>query len=215
MIPIIRLKLALAVLAGALMCAAALSSCGVKTYVMVDPGKPSDAFNAFYRAVSDGDDEAANRLLSNYRWHSYMPDRSGGDHEYSVNGSVLTGSDAKIMDCVLKSRKCVVVSESDCTGDDMIAWVTVSYTSFDITKFQKELAARAVEEVKNRRYNGEVLNDSSDTQPIIENIKNKLLREPADFYTTRRYKICLASVKGKWKVIMTEDFYKALSGYTE
>lgn len=191
-----------------------VTGCGIKTYNMLDPGRPSQTFMAFYRAVSDGDDAAANELLGNYSWHSHMPKKTK-DGGYSVNGTVLSGSDAKLMDCILKSRRCEIVSESDYTRDDVSASVTVRYTSFDIKKFQKELSARAVEDVKEQRYQGKVFNDSADTQEVIEQLKTELLKAPQTFYTTQRFRIRLAGVKGKWKVLLTEDFYKALSGYTE
>ena len=55
--------------------------------------------------------------------------------------------------------------------------------------------------------------DENDTKDIIEKNKNSLLEDPQKFYTTQKFKIDLISVKGKWKVVLTEDFYNALSGY--
>ena len=57
----------------AVLAVVALVSCGIKTYNMIDPGKPSESFTAFYRAVSDGDDAAVNELLYNYTWTSLKP----------------------------------------------------------------------------------------------------------------------------------------------
>lgn len=191
----------------------ALVSCGLKTYNMIDPGSPADAFMRFYRAVSEGDDETANELLSNYSWHSYSPAGRNDSGVYIVNGIAVSGSDAMVLEYVISSRECSVVSESDYSGNDLNAAVTVSFTTFDISKFQKELNARAVEIIKQKQYNGQVFKDSGDTREIIESVKIGLLADPTRFYTTRRFRISMVSVRGSWKVVMNEDFYKALSGY--
>lgn len=209
----IKLRLMMALLSGILLCAAVLAGCGLKTYHMTDPGRPADAFTAFYRAVSDGDDDTANQLLYNYSWRSYMPQPDASGKYYTVNGADVSGSDARVMTCLLQSRKCSVVSESDFTRDDLNAAVTVRYTSFDISKFQSRLNEQAVAAVKKKQYDGKVFRDKNDTKDIIEKIKNQLLDDPGQFTTTRQFRIELISVKGKWKVILTEDFYKALSGY--
>lgn len=196
-----------------LFCALMLTSCEIKTYNMTDPGKPSDTFTAFYSAVLEGDDAAANQLLYNYSWNSYMPKGYQNSDSYTVNGIIISGSDAAVMNCLMESRSCRVVSESDYTKDDLNAFVTVEYTSFDLSGFQQELAARAKKEVKEKQYHGKVFKDEKDTKEIIETIKAKLLKDPQPFCKTQKYRIELISVKGKWKVNMTEEFYKALSGY--
>ena len=208
-----KLRLTLALSAGILLCAAVLAGCDIKTYNMTDPGRPADAFSAFYRAVSDGDDDTANQLLYNYSWKSYMPQTGASGDSHTVNGTEVSGSDARVMTCLLQSRKCSIVSESDYTKDDMNAAVTVSYTSFDISKFQSQLNEQAVETVKKKQYDGQVFKDKNDTKDMIEEIKNRLLDDPGQFTTTRPFRIELINVKGKWQVILTEDFYKALLGY--
>ena len=211
--PVKKRRLFLAALTAAFIMVAALTACELKTYNMTDSGKPSDAVNAFLQAVLEGDDEKANELLNNYSWNSCKPQGNPDSGGYTVNGIAVSGSDASVMNCLMKSRSCRVVSQSDYTKDDLNSAVTVEYTSFDISKFQKELASRAVKEVKEKQYLGKVFKNEKDTKELIEGIKTKLLQDPQSFYTTQKYRIEFISVKGKWKVIMTEDFYKALTGY--
>ena len=205
----------LAALFAALVCIVILSACELKTYNMIDPGSPSDAFAAFYRAVSDGDDETVNQLLYNYVWHSYTPEVENGRQVYEINGLMISGSDYGVISSVIKSRKCLLVSESDYTGNSLTSSVTIEYTSFDISKFQTELASQSVSEVKREKAKGKVFKDESDTREVIEGLKEKLLKNPEQFYSTRKYKISLVCVKGKWKIMLTEDFYKALLGYSD
>lgn len=212
--PTIKKWVTSSLLAVALTALVILTGCAVRTYNMVDPGHPSQTFMAFYRAVSDGDDDTANALLGNYAWHSYVPEKTG-EGTYSVNGTELGGSDALLLECLMKSRRCEVVSESDYDKNDADAYVTIRYTSFDMKAFQQELAARSVEAVKEKRYEGQVFQTSSDTQGVIEQLKAELLKQTEAFYTTRTFRIRLIGVKGKWKVLLTEEFYKALSGYTD
>ena len=61
--------------------------------------------------------------------------------------------------------------------------------------------------------NGEVFKDYSDIAEIIEDGKKELLKNPRDFYTTNKYSVEMVSCKGKWRVIMSDEFYNALSGY--
>ena len=212
--PVKKRRLFLAALTAAFIMVAALTACELKTYNMTDSGKPSDAVNAFLQAVLEGDDEKANELLNNYSWNSFMP-KADGSGNYNVNGVAVSGSDAVALECLLKSRSYRIVSESDYSKDDLNSFVTIEYTSFDISKFQKELAAESVEEVKSKRYLGQVFNDAHDTEGLIENKKLKLLEDPQRFYSTRKFRLGLINTKGQWKIVLTEDFYKALVGYPD
>ena len=192
---------------------AALASCQVRTYTMIDPGSPSETFASFYRAVSDGDDRTANELLYNYAWCSYYPQRCE-DGNYIINGMTISHSDVDVLACLMKSRHYSIVSESDYTNISVEASVTVKYTSFDISKFQNELSTQAVAEIKRRQFNGQVFKDETDTEAVIESLKKKLLADPEQFYTSKLFRIKMKSVKGRWRIILTEDFYKAMAGYT-
>ena len=168
-----RIKQICTILIGIVMCVVVLAACDIKTYNMVDPGRPSDTFVAFYKAVSDGDDNTANELLYNFSWHSCMPQVGASEDEYIVNGIALSGADARVLKCLLQSRSCSVVSESDYTKDALTSSVTVSYTSFDISRFQKELTSRSIEVVKKKQYHNAVFKDENDTKDIIEKNKNR------------------------------------------
>ena len=205
----------LALLTAALILVSVLVSCGIKTYNIIDPGKPTDAFAEFYRAVSDGDDAAANELLYNYEWHSFKPEKKTGMGGYVVNGITVSGADAMVFDVMLRSRSCRVISESDYGRDDLKSSVTVSYMSFDLAKFQKALSKIALSEVKEKQREGVNFSSAEETRQIIDSIKIELLKDPHKYNTTRRFKINLICDKGKWKVVLSEDFYKALSGNTD
>ena len=199
----------------ALAALAALVSCGFKTYNMTDPGKPADAFTTFYRAVSDGDDATANELLYNYSWNSFKPSGKKDGGQYEINGVTVSGTDAMLFDVMLRSRNCRVVSESDYSRDDLNASVTVSYTSFDLSRFQKDLSRASVKAVKEKQRSGQNFSSAAETRGIIDEIKVRLLKEPEKYYSTKKYKVELICEKGRWKVILGEDFYKALSGNTD
>ena len=198
----------------ALFCALPLTGCEFNTYSMVSAGKPSDSFAEFFEAALNGDDLTANELLYNYSWTSgnLTSDSSG---TYSLNGQSIDGADALLINCVLNSRSYRIVSESDYQSDSINAWITVDFTSFDMGKFQKELTQECVTEIRERQLNGEVFEEQSQTQPIIEQITSDLLNKPKRYYTKYKYKIEMTYFKGKWRINLTNDFYKALSGYPD
>lgn len=179
-----------------------LAGCGLPTYNLFDPGTPSEGLSAFLDAVIAGDDQTADELLYNYSWHASDPS----------SATVVSETDAAIVNCIVSGRSYAIVSESDFTKDSRTARVTVSFTGFDMRKFEQRLTEDAVKTVKQRQYKGETFDGPDDTVDIIEAAKDKLLQAPEEFYSTQDFTLEMVCDKGHWRVIMSDEFYSALSG---
>ncbi|MGN0474535.1 MAG: hypothetical protein ACI4IJ_05545 [Acutalibacteraceae bacterium] len=185
-----------------------LSCCQMPTYNLSDGGTPSQALSEFLDAVIRGDNASIKDMVYNFSWNSdYLTDSS-------VSDSDISPSDAEIISCISKSRKYEIVSESNYDPNGHNAEVTVNYTTFNVTEFEQKLAEKAVAIIQRRQYEGEVFKDASDTVKIIEETKLQLLKNPEIFYTTQKYTVEMVSYKGKWRVVLSDEFYKALSGYS-
>ncbi len=197
--------------------AAVLSGCEFNTYNVASPRKPSESFEEFMDALACGDDDTVNSLLYNYSWSSAGLE-SGSSGAYSLGGSTIDGADARLTSLLLTGRSYRIVSESDCPGDGVNAGVTVDFTSFDLGRFRRELTDRTVDEIRERQLDGEVFETPEQTAPVIEEIKSDMLRSPEScsaFYTTARYTVEMVYTGGRWKIILTNDFYRALTGYAD
>ncbi len=185
-----------------------LAGCELPTYNLSDQGTPSQALAEFLDAVISGSDDGIKDMVYNYSWDSgYLTGNS-------VSGSDVSQSDTEIIRCITQSRSYEIVSESDYDNQSHEARVTLNYTTFDVAEFQKKLAEDVVAIIQKRQYNGEVFKDSSDTVDIIEQTKLELLQTPENFYTTKKYTVETVSRKGRWRIVISDEFYKALSGYS-
>lgn len=176
------------------------SGCGrMPSYNLSGDGSPSKALAVFLDEVIQGDDVKAKDMVYNYYFSA----------EKRTNGDDLN---SRIMGCLYGSRSYELVGKAR-RQDSHTALVTVSYTTFDIGKFEEAVTGEALEIVQQREYEGEVFENADDTQPIIDRCKEEQLTHPEAFYTTQRFEIEMISCRGRWMVMMTGDFYKALSGY--
>ena len=176
-----------------------LSGCRMPSYNLSGDGSPSKALAAFLDEVIEGDDVKAKDMVYNYYFSAEKP--TDGD---DLNSRILT--------CLYDSRSYELVGKAK-RLDSHTARVTVNYTTFDIGKFEEAVTDEAMEIVQQREYNGEVFENNNDTQPIIDRCKEEQLTHPEEFYTTQVFEIEMISCRGRWMVMMTGDFYKALSGY--
>ena len=177
----------------------AFSGCRMPSYNLSGDGSPSKALATFLDAVMRGDDVKAKDMVYNYYFSAEKP----------TDGDDLN---SRIMGCLYDSRSYELVGKAK-RLDSHTARVTVNYTTFDIGKFEEAVTEEAVEIVQQREYNGEVFENADDTQPIINRCKEEQLEHPEAFYTTQTFEIEMISCRGRWMVMMTGDFYKALSGY--
>ncbi len=197
-------------------CTFVLAGCGaakLPTYNLSEPGNPSQALAEFIDAVIKGDNASVNDMLYNYTWQYEYQLVSSSDGTYSFNGQIVSETDAMIIDCIAQSRSCEPVDKESYLKDSHHAVAVVNYTSFNLSKFRETLSRQVLSEISGRQYEGEVFKDYSDIAEIIEDGKKELLKNPRDFYTTNKYSVEMVSCKGKWRVIMSDEFYNALSGY--
>ena len=87
------------------------------------------------------------------------------------------------------------------------------YATFDIGRFENTLSEIVLDTISQMQNEGTIFEDSSDTDQIIEAEKQKLLQSPEDFITTKSYTVEMISYKGQWRVVLSDEFYSALSGY--
>ena len=64
-----------------------------------------------------------------------------------------------------------------------------------------------------KQFEGSVFEETSDIDPIVEEVKAELLKDPQRFQTTARFDVEMISHKGRWKVVLTDELYSALTGY--
>lgn len=183
-----------------------LAGCaGLPSYNLSDGGDPADVVVRFLDAVVSGDGSDVSDLVENYAWESGA--------EIPFGGAAVSESDLALYQCVRESRAYELSGKSAYAEDEHHATVAVNYTSFDVGKFQTALTEKVVAEVKQRQYEGEVFEDFSDTTDIIEQHKAALLQNPKEFYTTQAYEIELVSRGGRWRMVLSDEFYNALTGY--
>lgn len=185
-------------------CAAALlCGCDLPTYNLSGGDTPLQTFEEFMEAVINGENDKIGDMIYNYSWDSeHMPDFQG-----------MGENDARIIECVEMSRSYEIVSGSGYMIDSHNAQIAVNYTTFDIGRFEDMLSGTVLETIQRMQYEGTVFEDSSDTDQVIEAEKRKLLENPEDFITTKSYTVEMISYKGRWRVILSDEFYSALSGY--
>lgn len=183
-----------------------LAGCaGLPSYNLSNGGDPAEVVTQFLDAVVSGDGADVSDLVENYAW------QSGEDSPF--NGAAVSESDLALYQCVQESRAYEWSGKSAYAEDEHHATVAVNYTSFDVGQFQKTLTEKVVTEVKQRQYEGEVFGNPSDTTDIIEQYKAELLQNPKEFYTTQTYDIELVSRGGRWRIVLSDEFYNALTGY--
>ncbi len=180
-----------------------LSGCELPSYNLANHDTPLQALEEFMDAVINQDNEKIGDMLYNYSW----------DSDYLSTPENVSETDAQIIESVVKSREYEIVSESDYIVSSHSAKITINYTTFDISKFEQTLSENVLEIIQQQQYEGVVFEDSSDTAEVIEAEKQELLQMPVDFFTTERYAVELISYKGQWKVVLSDEFYSALTGY--
>lgn len=173
------------------------------TYNLSGGNPPLKVVEEFMEAVINEENEKIGDMLYNYSW----------DTEYFSAAENVSESDSKIIECVNQSRAYKIVSGSDYLIDSHNAEVTIQYTTFDISRFYETLCAIVIEEIQQMQYEGVVFENESDTVQLIEDEKQNLLQNPNDFITIKNYTIELVSYKGRWLVVLSDEFYSALSGY--
>lgn len=177
------------------------------TYNLANNGDPAEVVTRFLDAVISGDNSDIGDWIYNYSWQS-------NEDNSPFGGSVVSESDLALLSLVRNSRDYELIGSSEYSKDRCRAWVTVNYTSFDIGKFSEKLNEDVLEEITMRRNEGELFDSPDDTVEIIERHKSQLLKNPRVFYTTRKYTVELVGDKGCWKILLSDKFYNALSGYS-
>lgn len=155
------------------------------------------------RAVVDGEDEKIGGMLYNYTWEG----------ESSFDDRSLRQNDRKILECLRSSRSYRLEEDSEQMVDSHHATVAMEYTTFDMGKFRDELSQRVVAEVQQKQFEGTVFEENADIDPIVDEIKTLMLKQPERFQTTARFEVEMISHKGRWKVVLTDELYNALTGY--
>lgn len=199
---ICRKKTVLLLLAG-VVCMLMTGCAKLPTLNLSRGGTPTESVTAFMDAVVQESKDDLSESVYNYDWRS----------EDALRGRTVSASDLAIIDCVKQSRSYSILKET--VTDSHHADIHLRYTCFNVREFQNKLTEIVTEDIKERKYNGERFSDFSDTVPIIEAHKAELLEEPTAFYTTEEYHVAMVSSKGRWRIVMTDEFYNALTGYTK
>ncbi len=185
-------------------CAVALLvGCTLPTYNLAMDGTPSQGLDKFMRAVMDGENDKIRQMLYNYTWDAA-----------SVSDSESFGkNDRAVLECLRTRRSYRIADGSERTVDSHHATVGMEYSTFDIGKFQDELSRKVVAEVQRQQFEGTVFEETNEIDPIVEEIKSQLLEQPQRFQTTASFDVEMISHQGRWKVVLTDELYSALTGY--
>lgn len=179
-----------------------LASCSLPTYNISSSTPPDKILLEFMDAVLSGEDGDVDDLLYNYSWDNTQ-------HKIDEN---VSPTDALILNYLTESRAYQIIGNPKYTGSHS-AQITLDYTTFDIKKFQQSLKEKVVEIIKQKQYNGATFENPDDTKDIIEKYKKQLLENPDEFYTTEQFTIEMINSSGKWRVVLSDEFYSALTGY--
>lgn len=181
-----------------------LASCNLPSFNMSSSTPPNEILADFMDAVISGEGEDVNELLYNYSW-------DGTQYEIDEN---VSPTDALILKYLTESRAYKIIDEPEYTGSHS-AQVTLEYTTFDIKNFQQTLEENVLEVIQQKQYYGVTFESSDDTKDIIEKYKKQLLQNPDEFYTTKQFTIEMINSSGKWRVVLSDEFYSALTGYAK
>lgn len=179
-----------------------LTACSLPSFNLSSSNLPDEVLTKFMDAVLNGEDGDIDELLYNYSWDNTCNDVDEG----------VSPTDTLILNYLAESRAYQIIGEPKYTGSHS-AQITLKYTTFDIKKFQQSLQERVVEIIKQKQYNGATFESPDDTKDIIEKYKKQLLENPDEFYTTEQFTIEMINSSGKWRVVLSDKFYSALTGY--
>lgn len=185
-------------------CAVALlAGCTLPTYNLSMEGSPSRGLDNFMKAVVNGEDEKVGRMLYNYTW----------DGESELDSQEFGENDRAIFACLRSGRSYQIDDSAEQRLDSHHAIVPMDFTTFDIAKFRDTLSGDVVAAVQQKQFEGSVFQEMSDIDPIVEEVKAELLKQPQRFQTTAHFDVEMISHKGRWKVVLTDELYSALTGY--
>lgn len=180
-----------------------LGGCTLPTYNLSMGGSPSKALDSFMKAVVNGEDEKVGRMLYNYTW----------DGKSDLENQEFGKNDKAIFACLRSGRSYQIDDSAEQRLDSHHAIVPMDFTTFDIAKFRDTLSKDVVAAVQQKQFEGSVFEETSDIDPIVEEVKAELLKDPQRFQTTARFDVEMISHKGRWKVVLTDELYSALTGY--
>ena len=173
--------------------------CQFPAYTIYEPAEVTDMFDVFISAVNSGDEETINQMLLYGTWSNQLE-------------MPFSPANAKLVDTMNKSRSYKVIAESALNPSTRSVELTLSLTSFNMTLFEEALFERVKVDIETEQYEGHSFSDSEDTFEIIERNKLSLLGHPEDFYAETRCKVIMVLSKGKWYVVLNNDFYHVLLG---
>ncbi len=187
----------------AVMAAAVLTGCSLPSYNVSDDGSPAEALRVFLDTFIREDYRQAGELTENCDF---------GDSLISAELSGEKAVSLKLAEVIGKSRS-YQLTDNVRETDSHQAYVEILYTTFNLEAFEKDVTGKVENEVQERRYAGEEITDPEDTKDLITDIKLECLRTPETYYLTKRFEVRLVSRKGRWLVVISDDFYKALTSY--
>lgn len=177
-----------------------LGGCGLPSFNLSGSGSPAEGLEAFLQAVAAGRDEGVDDMLYGASW------RTG-------ERNALRAEDRALADCVAASRRYRVFADSTVMQDSRHATVDAEWSTFDLSAFRRALETAVTAENNQRRLDGTAPGTPEEAVPMIDALRQELLRSPESFRTTERFTVPLVCQDGRWKVVLSDPFYRALTGY--
>lgn len=181
------------------LCALAMLSACASLFIS-DECNPQLTLQRFFEYISNSDYSAAFEMTGN-----------------SIDNNVSL-SDSELNDVFIrKLSECCdykLVSDTDAMG--LTAWQTVEITTLDMRAVAEKAVDKAVEDAKSHAYkNGSYKTDEEISEAVRNNLIELLPNVGEDCLSTVRLRLKFCYKKGDWNLVMDDDLYDALNGYSK
>lgn len=194
----VRAETKLILMAVSVLCSFAVITACSRMYVSAD-NSPAAAWHEFCGYVSDGDFKAAVEMTGN------SIDTAPDDLDGSLEGLILTR--------LSEYFRADVISQPRINGTG--AWQSVRIHHLDMSFVMKKALAGVMKETGDYEWNhGSYKTDGEISDAVKESLHNQLSGDLNDCLVTDVIKVEFRYKDGKWRPVMSDALYNALTGNT-
>ena len=181
-----------------------LSGCGPAKSLTKLP-EPSESVKEFFTCLKREDYAGVDELVYNYS--------TLGMAEVTADVSDSDAMTDKLLYELLRdSRDYKLSGQGKISGRE--AQIDLSLTTLDYRKLAEPLGEKVTQAVKEAKYRGQTFASASDISPVIISELEKFMEVSAsDVMTTEDFTVEMKYSDKKWKIVVSDELYKALIGY--
>lgn len=180
-----------------------LTGCGAAKSLTQLP-EPSESVEAFFDCLKREDYAGVDELVYNYT--------TLGMAEIDANASDSDTATDVLLYELLRDNREYKLGTAEINGRD--AKADLSLTTLDYRKLTEPLGEKVTEAVKAAKYRGQTFQSASDINPVINSELEKLMEvSGSDMMTTEKFELEMKYSDKKWKLVISDELYKALIGY--